>query len=53
MVMPYERPLQSVLLKELSRPTLAIHALTGPRQVRGQGIPLDEFFSKDVHSWLV
>ena len=31
--MPYERPLQSVLLKELSRPTPVIHVLIGPRQV--------------------
>jgi hypothetical protein len=29
MVMPYERPLQSVLLKELSRPTPVILAAWG------------------------
>ena len=32
MVMTYERPLQSVLFQELSRPTPVIHVLIGPRQ---------------------
>jgi predicted AAA+ superfamily ATPase len=31
--MSYDRPLQSTLLTELSRPTPVIHVLTGPRQV--------------------
>ncbi len=31
--MPYERPLKSTLLAELSRPAPVIHVITGPRQV--------------------
>jgi hypothetical protein len=31
--MPYERPLKSVILAELSKPAPVIHVIIGPRQV--------------------